>query len=105
MSDAVITVENLSKSYLLGHRSGEQRQYRYTALRDVIGREARNFARKAVDVFRGRQTVQGDAVEEFWALKNVSFEIKQLLRGRVASLLEVGTGFHPELIRGGQCGR
>jgi homopolymeric O-antigen transport system ATP-binding protein len=26
---------------------------------------------------RGRQVVQGDGVEEFWALKNVSFEVKQ----------------------------
>ena len=49
---------------------------RYTALRDVLTREARNFARKTVDVFRGRQIVQGDEVEEFWALKNVSFEVK-----------------------------
>jgi lipopolysaccharide transport system ATP-binding protein len=77
MSDAVITVENVSKRYLIGHRSGEKGGYRYTALRDVIGREARNLARKAVDVVRGRQVVQGDEVEEFWALKNVSFDVKQ----------------------------
>ena len=42
MSDIVIAVENLSKRYLVGHRSAERE--RYTALRDVIAREARNFA-------------------------------------------------------------
>lgn len=75
MQDAVITVENLSKSYLLGHNIGAWASHH--TLRDVIEREARNFTRKAIDVFRGRQVVQGDEVEEFWAFKNVSFEVKR----------------------------
>jgi ABC-type polysaccharide/polyol phosphate transport system ATPase subunit len=51
--------------------------YRYTVLRDVIGREARNFDRKAADVVRGPEAVQGDEIEAFWQPKNVRFAVKQ----------------------------
>ena len=124
LNDVAITVENVSKRYLVGHNAA-----RDTNFREVLARNARNLARKTHDMITGRQIVQGDQVEEFWALKDVSFEIEKgdrvgiigrngagkstLLKilsritdptkgririaGRTASLLEVGTGMHVEL--------
>ena len=73
--DSVIEVENLSKRYLVGHQADTDS--RYVALRDVIARGVREFVRKTADMVNGRQIVQGDEVEEFWALKDVSFKVKQ----------------------------
>jgi lipopolysaccharide transport system ATP-binding protein len=138
MSETVISIENVSKRYTLRHKSNREA---YTTLRDVIARQAAASFKTIGKKISGRNGSNGShsldpsstyakgSVEDFWALKGVSLDIRQgdvmgvigrngagkstllkilsriteptegriTIRGRVASLLEVGTGFHQEL--------
>ena len=104
----ILEIQNISKKFVINHE-----QQPYLSLRDSI-----------TNILKTK-----NSKEDFWALKDVSFNIEQgdtvgivgkngagkstllkvlskitpptsgkiVCRGRIASLLEVGTGFHPEL--------
>jgi len=120
MLNSIIQVSDLSKSYTISHEG----HGKHDTLRDVMARRANK-----IFSFSGWRPDAGITKEEFWALKDINFEIERgdrvgiigrngagkstllkilsritepttgsvKIKGRVASLLEVGTGFHPEL--------
>lgn len=118
----IIEVKNIGKKYNINHQKGG-----YLTLRDVLTNIFKNpfsFLLNKAKTSMGIKTK-----EEFWALKNISFDIHAgqvvgiigsngagkstllkiltgitpptegeiILNGKIGSLLEVGTGFHPEL--------
>lgn len=118
MSKAVITVENVGKKYTLQHQNTEK----YTSLRDVIANKAKGLFDPKSKLLSGESEEfwalndvsfnvnQGDRIGiigKNGAGKSTLLKIlsrivtptkgRITIEGRVASLLEVGTGFHPEL--------
>src|SRR4030095_9116412 len=125
MAQTVIKAENLGKKYITGH----QGKTGYKTFREQLVQHTHNFYYRTRQLMTGKMVVEGDEIEDFWALKDLNFEIEQgdrvgiigrngagkstllkvlsritepttgkiSIKGRIASLLEVGTGFHPEL--------
>ena len=74
MTRTAIAVEHLGKRYVIGH---QQQRGTYVALRDVLSDAARRAGRRILHPLRHLDGGAGDTREEFWALRDVSFEIKE----------------------------
>ncbi len=73
----MIRAEGLGKKYIIGHQTERER---YVALRDVIARNTRNLWRTSSDILKGRPSIAGDEVEEFWALREIDFQVESAVR-------------------------
>ncbi|MBE7547342.1 MAG: ABC transporter ATP-binding protein [Planctomycetia bacterium] len=124
MNNIAIHAEGLSKKFHIG-----KKLQRHKTFRDTLADAFTAPIRRAVKLLRGEPAGAAGLDETIWALRDISFEIKQgeavgiigrngagkstllkvlsriteptegtvTIRGRISSLLEVGTGFHQEL--------